>query len=155
MDILSPQRRSQLMARIKSKDSEPEMIVRRLVFGLGRRYRLHLRKLPGCPDLVFSRDRKIVFVHGCFWHQHARCNVARMPRSRLSYWRPKLEGNRRRDLSNARRLRRSGWSVLTVRECELSNLERVAVRLAEFLNVGITRSRSISLARRPQAAARD
>jgi DNA mismatch endonuclease (patch repair protein) len=94
---------------------------------------LHARELPGCPDLVFPRDRKLVFVHGCFWHQHARCKVARMPKSRASYWKPKLEGNKRRDLRNARRLKRAGWSVLTIRECDLRHIDRVAVRLEEFL----------------------
>jgi DNA mismatch endonuclease (patch repair protein) len=135
MDILSPERRSSLMARIKAKDTEPEMVVRKIVFGLGRRYRLHSRALPGAPDLVLARDRKIIFVHGCFWHQHAHCPVARMPKSRLEYWRPKLDGNRVRDAKNLRRLRRSGWDVLTIRECQLSDVEGTATRIADFLQV--------------------
>jgi len=133
MDILSPARRSSLMARIKAKDTQPEMLVRKIVFGLGRRYRLHSRALPGVPDLVLARDRKVIFVHGCFWHQHAHCTVARMPKSRIDYWRPKLEGNRLRDTKNVRRLRRSGWTVLIIRECQLSDMQRAATRLAEFL----------------------
>jgi DNA mismatch endonuclease (patch repair protein) len=136
MDILSPARRSSLMARIKAKDTQPEMVVRKIVFGLGRRYRLHSRALPGVPDLVLARDRKIIFVHGCFWHQHAHCTVARMPKSRIDYWRPKLEGNRLRDTKNVRRLRRSGWTVLIIRECQLSDVQRAATRLAEFLGEG-------------------
>jgi DNA mismatch endonuclease (patch repair protein) len=142
MDILSPERRSSLMARIKAKDTHPEMVVRRIVFGLGRRYRLHSRALPGAPDLVLARDRKIIFVHGCFWHQHAHCTVARMPKSRMGYWRPKLEGNRLRDTKNVRRLRRSGWSVLIIRECQLSDMQRTATRLAEFLQERKTKQRS-------------
>jgi DNA mismatch endonuclease, patch repair protein len=142
MDILSPERRSSLMARIKAKDTQPEMVVRKIVFGLGRRYRLHSRGLPGAPDLVLARDRKIIFVHGCFWHQHAHCTVARMPKSRLDYWRPKLEGNRLRDTKNVRRLRRSGWTVLTIRECQLSDVQRTVARLAEFLQEGKIKPRS-------------
>jgi DNA mismatch endonuclease (patch repair protein) len=133
MDILSPACRSSLMAKIKAKDTQPEMVVRKIVFDLGRRYRLHSRALPGVPDLVLARDRKIIFVHGCFWHQHAHCTVARMPKSRIDYWRPKLEGNRLRDTKNVRRLRRSGWTVLIIRECQLSDMQRAATRLAEFL----------------------
>ena len=121
------------MARIKAKDTQPEMVVRKIVFGLGHRYRLHSRALPGAPDLVLARDHKIIFVHGCFWHQHAHCTVARMPKSRIDYWRPKLEGNRLRDTKNVRRLRRSGWTVLIIRECQLSDMQRTATRLAEFL----------------------
>jgi DNA mismatch endonuclease, patch repair protein len=142
MDILSPERRSSLMGRIKAKDTQPEMVVRRIVFGLGRRYRLHSRALPGAPDLVLARDRKVIFVHGCFWHQHAHCTVARMPKSRIEYWRPKLEGNRLRDTKNVRRLRRSGWSVLIIRECQLSDMQRTATRLAEFLLERKTKQRS-------------
>jgi DNA mismatch endonuclease (patch repair protein) len=142
MDILTPERRSSLMARIKAKDTQPEMVVRKIVFGLGRRYRLHSRALPGAPDLVLARDRKIIFVHGCFWHQHAHCPVAKMPKSRLDYWRPKLEGNRLRDAKNLRRLRRFGWQVLTIRECQLSDVEDAATRIAEFLQVKIGKARA-------------
>jgi DNA mismatch endonuclease (patch repair protein) len=121
------------MARIRSKDTAPEMAVRKMASAMGRRYRLHVRKLPGCPDLVFARDRKIVFVHGCFWHPHARCSVGHAPASRVDYWAPKLEGNRARDQRNQRKLRRDGWAILTIRECELGEVERVRRRLAEFL----------------------
>lgn len=142
MDILSTERRSSLMATIKAKDTQPEMVVRKIVFGLGRRYRLHSRALPGAPDLVLARDRKIIFVHGCFWHQHAHCTVAGMPKSRLDYWRPKLEGNRLRDTKNMRRLRRSGWAVLTIRECQLSDVQRTVTRLTEFLQERKAKPRS-------------
>jgi DNA mismatch endonuclease (patch repair protein) len=133
VDTISVRRRSEIMAVIRSKDTQPEIAVRKLVSAMGLRYRLHVADLPGRPDLVFRRIRKIVFVHGCFWHQHARCKVARMPRSRLAYWRPKLDGNRKRDLRNARRLREAGWKVLTIRECELNEIEVVARRLKTFL----------------------
>jgi len=149
MDILSPERRSSLMARIKAKDTRPEMIVRKIVFGLGRRYRLHSRMLPGAPDLVLARDRKVIFVHGCFWHQHAHCPVARMPKSRLEYWRPKLEGNLLRDAKNLRRLRRCGWQVLTIRECQLSDVNDTTTRIAEFLHVKTGKPRSAGKPVRP------
>lgn len=133
MDTISVRCRSEIMALIRSKDTQPEIAVRKLVSAMGLRYRLHVSDLPGRPDLVFRRIRKIVFVHGCFWHQHARCRVARLPRSRLAYWRPKLDGNRKRDQRNVRRLREAGWKVLTIRECELNEIDVVARRLKTFL----------------------
>jgi DNA mismatch endonuclease (patch repair protein) len=142
MDILSPERRSSLMARIRAKDTQPEIVVGKIVFGLGRRYPLHSRALPGTPDLVLARDRKIIFLHGCIWHQHAHCTVARMPKSRIEYWRPKLEGNRLQDTKNVRRLRRSGWRVLIIRECQLSDLRHTAIRLAGLLQEGKSKRRS-------------
>jgi DNA mismatch endonuclease (patch repair protein) len=108
-------------------------MVRKMISAMGKRYRLHVRRLPGCPDLVFARDHKIIFVHGCFWHPHARCTEGHTPVSHRAYWLPKLEGNRQRDRRNQRRLRRAGWTLITIRECELLAPERVAARLAAFL----------------------
>jgi len=96
MDSLTPEQRSALMARIRSKGTGPELFVRRLVHGMGYRYRLHRRSLPGTPDLVFPGRGKVIFVHGCFWHKHAKC--VRLPKSRTDYWHPKLELNRQRDM---------------------------------------------------------
>lgn len=96
MDNLSATERSEIMSRVRSKNSRPEMAVRKLVFALGYRYRLHERDLPGRPDLVFRQRRKVIFVHGCYWHRHAGCALARLPKSRLDFWLPKLEGNRAR-----------------------------------------------------------
>jgi DNA mismatch endonuclease (patch repair protein) len=123
------------MRRIRSKDTAPEIIVRRLVFAMGFRYRLHQRDLPGRPDIVLARHRKIVLVHGCFWHQHARkaCPIARAPKSNQGYWRAKLAGNVARDESNARLLRAAGWKVLTVWECETRSPARLFARLTRFL----------------------
>jgi DNA mismatch endonuclease (patch repair protein) len=133
VDVITAKRRSALMGRIRAKDTVPEMVVRQLVFAMGRRYRLHARDLPGRPDLVFARDRKVIFVHGCFWHQHARCPEARLPNTRLEYWLPKLEGNLRRDRLNKQKLKRAGWSVLTIRECDLRDIKRVEARVDRFL----------------------
>lgn len=133
MDTINSKRRSALMARIRAKNTAPEMTVRKMVSATGRRYRLHVRDLPGCPDLVFARQRKVIFVHGCFWHPHGRCPEGHAPVSRTEYWTPKLEGNRLRDKKNQRRLHRAGWAVLTIRECELREPGRVDKRLALFL----------------------
>ena len=129
--------RSAQMARVRGKDTKPEMVVRRLVHAMGYRYRLHRKDLPGKPDLVFPRLRKIIQVHGCFWHQHPdpACRRARIPKSRREFWVPKLEGNARRDIENERALRELGWDVLVVWECETtpSRREELAGKLEEFL----------------------
>jgi DNA mismatch endonuclease (patch repair protein) len=102
MDTLSPQEHSERMARVRAKDTGPELVVRRIVHGLGFRYRLHADGLPGKPDLVFPRLRRLIFVHGCFWHRHSACALSRLPKSRLEFWGPKLEGNQRRDSQGLR-----------------------------------------------------
>lgn len=134
MDNISPEARGRQMSRVKSKDTKPEMIVRRLLFSMGYRYRLHDARLPGTPDLVFAGRRKVVFVHGCFWHRHADCSLARLPKSRLDFWLPKLEGNKMRDRANQRLLRKSGWRVLVVWECELCDMKRLARKMRRFLD---------------------
>src|SRR5882762_10482633 len=114
-DKLSPKRRSENMRRIKSKDTNPELLVRRLVHSLGYRYRLHGRNLPGKPDLVFGSRRKIIFVHGCFWHAHT-CKVAHIPKTNTPYWNPKLLRNQARDKKNIETLKADGWDVLVIWE---------------------------------------
>ena len=136
MDSLSPKERSERMARVRGKDTRPELLVRRLVFALGYRYRLHARDLPGRPDLVFRKRRKVIFVHGCFWHRHAAggCALARLPKSRLDFWLPKLEGNKDRDKRNKRALARDGWKVLTIWECQLGDAKRLRTTIRRFLD---------------------
>ncbi len=109
------------------------MVLRRLVHRMGFRYRLHVKDLPGTPDLVFPSRRSVIFMHGCFWHRHEGCKLARLPKSKLSFWGPKLEANKRRDKHAQERLRDLGWRVLIVWECELSNLDRVAASVGSFL----------------------
>lgn len=123
------------MARVPSKGSAPEMKLRRLVHSMGYRYRLHDRGLPGSPDMVFRGLKAVIFMHGCFWHRHGSqdCRLARLPKSRTDFWRNKLEGNRLRDSRIQNQLRESGWRVLVVWECELSNLGEVKQRVNEFL----------------------
>ena len=126
------------MARVRHRDTKPEMVVRRLVHLMGFRYRLHQTNLPGSPDLVLARLRSIIFVHGCFWHRHPdqTCNLARMPKSRLDFWKPKLEGNRERDLRNQSELEAMGWRYLIVWECELRHREQLKNKLLAFLAEG-------------------
>ena len=135
-DTLTKNERSARMATISDRDTKPELIVRRLVHGMGYRYRLHGRQLPGRPDLVFAKRQKVIQVHGCFWHQHpsASCKLARLPKSRLEFWLPKLEGNRRRDLANEQKLAALGWGYLTIWECELANLASLRKRIRVFLD---------------------
>ena len=134
MDTVDVETRSRIMARVRSKDSAPEMSVRRLVHAAGFRYRLHGSKLPGKPDLVFSGRKKVIFVHGCFWHLHAGC--ARAPKSRLEFWMPKLEGNRARDERNVESLTRMGWGVLVLWACELKDPDKTLERIRDFLDFG-------------------
>lgn len=134
-DTLTARQRSERMSRIRSKDTKPEMRVRRIVHGLGYRYRLHAGDLPGRPDLVFRPRRKVIFVHGCFWHRHEGCSRNRIPKSpeRHDFWREKLNGNARRDRLNHAALSDKGWGVLVIWECETKNLDRLASRVAAFL----------------------
>ena len=120
------------MRRIRSKDTSPEMILRRLVYSMGYRYRLHVPKLPGKPDLVFPRLKKIIEVRGCFWHQHPGCIDCHIPKSRIEYWVPKLERNERRDAENVAKLNALGWKVLTVWECQIDDLTKLRRRLQRF-----------------------
>lgn len=133
MDTLSKKERSARMALIRSKDTKPEMIVRCSLHRLGYRFRLHRRSLPGVPDLTFPSRRKVIFVHGCFWHAHEGCSIANMPKSRRDYWAEKFRRNKERDLSNIQLLRQDGWKVLTLWECETKAPERLARKLTHFL----------------------
>jgi DNA mismatch endonuclease, patch repair protein len=133
VDTISPERRSANMSRIRSRDTSPEMAVRRLVHGMGYRYRLHVAQLPGKPDLVFPRLKRIIEVRGCFWHQHHGCIDSHIPKSRTEYWAPKLARNQRRDKENGRKLRALGWRVCAVWECEVKNTVKLSKRLAAFL----------------------
>jgi DNA mismatch endonuclease, patch repair protein len=134
-DSLSPARRSRNMAAIRSKDTTPELAIRRLVTRLGYRYRLHWRGLPGKPDLVFTPRRKVIFVHGCFWHQHGKTNCldGRVPKSNTNYWAPKLSRNTARDAENTASLRALGWGVLIIWDRETFDQKRLAAKIQRFL----------------------
>lgn len=124
--------RSQMMAAVRSKDTAPELTVRRLVHSMGYRYRLHRAGLPGKPDLVFPARRKIIFVNDCFWHLHG-CAGSHLPASNQAYWWPKLERNRSRDIEHLKALRAEGWACLVLWECQLTDMRIVRRRLAKFL----------------------
>lgn len=121
------------MQKVKSKDTHPEMVVRRLLHKAGYRYRLHRKDLPGRPDIVFPSRRKIIWVHGCFWHRHPGCKYNRMPASNQSYWTPKLESNVIRDEQALYQVTAEGWESMVVWECETKDAEELLSRLAEFL----------------------
>lgn len=123
------------MSRIGARNTGPEIAVRRLVHAMGYRYRLHDPKLPGKPDLVFRSRKKVIFVHGCFWHRHddSSCKLARLPKSRLDFWLPKLDANAARDAKKQEELRVLGWDVMVIWECELRNLSLLQDKIFAFL----------------------
>ncbi|MGH6638854.1 MAG: very short patch repair endonuclease [Polaromonas sp.] len=133
MDTLTPSQRSARMRLIQSRNTSPEMVIRHFVHKLGYRYRLHRADLPGRPDLVFPGRRKVIFVHGCFWHRHNHCDLARLPKSRLEFWLPKLTRNKERDAAKRSALTRMGWSSLVIWECELRDPVRVMFKTLMFL----------------------
>jgi DNA mismatch endonuclease (patch repair protein) len=128
MDRFTPEERSEIMRRVRGANTGPELVVRKLVYSLGFRYRLQCRDLPGRPDLVFRKLGKVIFVHGCFWHQHAGCVRSALPKSHAKYWKDKLLKNVERDSAAIKELRRQGWKVLILWECQLAcnrKLERL------------------------------
>lgn len=139
MDTRTPEQRRRIMRAVKSKNTGPELVVRRLLHGMGYRYRLHRKDLPGRPDIALGHRRKAIFVHGCFWHGH-KCPKGRLPKSRLDYWQPKIDKNRERDRAKEEHLKSLGWSVLTIWQCETKNLEALEARLQDFVDSDEIRS---------------
>jgi DNA mismatch endonuclease (patch repair protein) len=133
MDTRSPDQRRRIMQAVKSKDTRPEMLVRRMLHAMGYRYTLHRKDLPGKPDIVFPSRRKVIFVHGCFWHAHG-CAKGQPPKSRLDYWLPKLERNVYRDRTKIEQLESNGWRVLVVWQCETKDQDALARRLSGFVD---------------------
>jgi DNA mismatch endonuclease (patch repair protein) len=134
MDHVSKAKRSEIMASVRSKDTSPELTVRSLVHRMGYRFRLHRKDLPGTPDLVFVGLRKVIFIHGCFWHRHIGCKYATEPKTRVKFWQDKFDSNVQRDSRTRRQLNRLGWQVSTVWQCELKKPERLVKRLGKFLS---------------------
>jgi DNA mismatch endonuclease, patch repair protein len=133
MDRLTPERRSALMAKVRGKDTAPEMIVRRLLHSMGFRYRLHRRSLPGAPDIVFPSRKKVIWIHGCYWHHHGGCRLATVPKTNRKFWIAKFKKNVARDKSNANSIAALGWKSLTIWQCELKQQRTVVRRLRKFL----------------------
>jgi DNA mismatch endonuclease, patch repair protein len=134
-DTISEARRSWNMGQIRAKGMKPELVLRKLVYGMGYRYRLHRKDLPGKPDLVFAARKKIIFMHGCFWHSHAdpTCKISRIPKSKQEYWIPKLQKNRERDESHLVELTALGWDVFVVWECRLKDEAEIGEQIYRFL----------------------
>ena len=144
-DVLSPEQRRYCMSRIRSKNTKPEIIVRKIAWGLGFRYRLHQKELPGKPDLVFSGLKKIIFVHGCFWHMHT-CKYGRVvPKTNAEFWQEKRLSNKIRDQNNIKALKGLGWKILIIWECQTKSLLNTAANIKLFLgktnSVGRSRHR--------------
>jgi DNA mismatch endonuclease (patch repair protein) len=133
MDHLRPAARSANMAKVKGKNTGPELLVRKALHAMGYRFRLHRRDLPGRPDIVLPRLRTVVFVHGCYWHRHADCNRASMPATRRDFWQAKFDRTVERDYTQGKRLAEAGWNVLVVWECETRNQMNLAASLREKL----------------------
>jgi DNA mismatch endonuclease (patch repair protein) len=135
-DTLSKAERSARISRVRAKDTKPELRVRRLVHRMGYRYRLHRQSLPGKPDLVFGPRRKLIFVHGCFWHRHddPACRLARVTKSHTDFWLPKLEGNKARDKRTVIELRKLGWDALVIWECQTRNEDEMRRTISQFLD---------------------
>lgn len=133
MDRITQAQRSANMRKIRGKNTSPEMAVRRLIRDLGFGYRLHDQTLPGQPDLVFKGRKKVIFIHGCFWHQHSGCKIAHIPESNHEYWVPKLQKTQSRDTQHYKELAASGWRVLTLWECELKDAASLQTKVLNFL----------------------
>lgn len=133
MDSISPEKRSWVMSRVKGRDTKPEKNVRSLLHRMGYRFRLQRKDLPGKPDIVLPKYRAVIFVHGCYWHRHDCVNGRRLPKSRLDFWLPKLEGNQERDIKNQALLREDGWNVLVIWECMLRDTNILQKSIHYFL----------------------
>jgi DNA mismatch endonuclease (patch repair protein) len=134
VDTFNSAKRSEIMRRIRSGNTQPEIIVRSLLHKAGFRFRLNDKRLPGKPDLVLRKYKTVVFIHGCFWHEHKNCRDGRRPKSNTAYWNRKLDRNVKRDAANVERLRSIGWTPVTVWECELKDKEQVRKRLMTSLH---------------------
>jgi len=135
-DVFTREQRSRIMRRVKGRDTKPELLIRSMVHRMGFRFRVQGRDLPGNPDIVLPRHRKVIFVHGCFWHGHKRCPRSKRPATNTAFWNKKLDGNVERDKRFRRELRRLGWKTLIVWECETRKPERLLGRLERFLHDG-------------------
>lgn len=135
MDNLTKDERSEIMSRVKSRNTRPELAVRKLIWAMGIRYRLEGRDLPGKPDIVFRRLRKVIFIHGCYWHRHEGCPNTRTPKSRVNFWTQKFETNRQRDEEHYRELKAMGWQFLIIWECEIKprKMDELSKKISEFI----------------------
>ena len=141
-DVYDQTQRSKVMRSVKSENTKPEVIVRQMLHALGYRFRLHRSDLPGKPDIVLPRHRKVIFVHGCFWHQHPNCKDAERPQSNTNYWNRKFDRNVQRDQEHMSALRESSWSVLVVWTCETRNKDQLLQMLEAFMRDDVNECQS-------------
>lgn len=133
MDVFLKEKRSKIMSRIGGKNTKPEIIVRSMLHCLGYRFRIHRKDLPGTPDITLPKHKKIIFVHGCFWHGHKDCRRAKRPTTNIEFWDKKIDGNIQRDRKNIHLLQKSGWQILTIWTCEIKNQDDLRQKLISFL----------------------
>lgn len=133
-DIFPQEKRSQIMSKVSSKETKPEILIRKLLFSKGFRFRKNVKNLPGKPDIVLPKYKTVIFVHGCFWHQHKNCRKSTRPTSNTEFWNTKLDKNIERDKKNAQLLKKAGWKIITVWECELKNIEKLKKKLLRILS---------------------
>lgn len=133
MDVFSREKRSQIMSRVSGKNTKPEIVVRSLLHNLGYRFRLHRKDLPGKPDITLAKHKKVIFVHGCFWHGHGDCSRSKRPSTNEEFWREKLDKNIERDKATVNTLKKLGWKVLTVWTCEVKDTNKLKIKLLSFL----------------------
>ncbi len=132
-DKFTPEKRREIMSRVRGKDTKPEKLVRSLLHNMGYRFRLHRKDLPGKPDIVLPKHHKVVFVHGCFWHGHEECRRAARPATNAEFWNKKIDGNIKRDAQKLEELKATGWHALTIWQCELRDLEALRGKIDRFL----------------------
>lgn len=133
MDVFSREKRSQIMSRVSSKNTKPELVVRSLLHGMGYRFRLHRKDLPGKPDITLPKYQKVIFVHGCFWHGHTDCPRAKRPKTNHSFWREKLDKNIDRDKESIENLNNLGWAAMVIWTCEVNDKIKIENKLLSFL----------------------
>ena len=133
-DTMTPEQRSRCMSAVKGKDTKPEMIVRRYLFSKGLRYRLHVRSLPGNPDIVLPKYKTVIFINGCFWHGHEGCKYYRLPKSNVEFWESKITNNKNRDVVNEIKLKELGWRVIRIWECEIKRVQDRGQSLEKLYN---------------------
>lgn len=145
MDIWDKKKRSEVMSKIRSKNTKPEILLRKALFSKGLRYRINYKKLPGKPDIVFPKYKTVIFVHGCFWHGHKNCKIAHIPKSNINFWKNKIEKNKERDGLNYERITHLGWKIVVVWECQISKktIQELAENITLVLNETSITSESI------------
>lgn len=132
-DILTKEKRSWNMSRIRSEDTKPEIAVRQVLHGMGYRFRLHNQNLPGKPDIILPKHKTVIFVHGCFWHRHLGCKYAYNPKSRVEFWRKKFEANVKRDKAVTKELSQLGWKQIVLWECRIKNKDQITKKLKSLI----------------------